>query len=78
MCRDYTLLHSKPTVKNPSIGYFQYNSKLKLDLKLQFHPINQAQSEWALQALADISRSGYVVRATKPVHRLQIRPILHN
>jgi len=31
-----------------------------------------------LQALADISRSGYVVIATKPVHRLQIRPIVHN
>jgi len=25
-----------------------------------------------------ISRSGYVVIATKPVQRLQIRPIVHN
>jgi len=31
-----------------------------------------------VQALADISRSGYVVIATKPVHRSQIRPIVHN
>ena len=31
-----------------------------------------------VQALADISRSRYVVIATKPVHRLQIRPIVHN
>jgi len=31
-----------------------------------------------VQALADISCSGYVVIATKPVHRLQIRPIVHN
>jgi len=31
-----------------------------------------------VQALADISRSGYVVIVTKPVHRLQIRPIVHN
>ena len=43
-----------------------------------------------VQALADISRSAlyvfavykltyvYVVIATKPVHRLQIRPIVHN
>jgi len=31
-----------------------------------------------VQALADISRSGYVVIATKPVHRLQIRPTVHN
>jgi len=31
-----------------------------------------------LQALADISRSAYAVIATKPVHRLQIRPIVHN
>jgi len=30
------------------------------------------------QELADISRSGYVVIATKPVHWLQIRPIVHN
>jgi len=31
-----------------------------------------------VQALADMSRSGYVVIATKPVHRLQICPIVHN
>jgi len=31
-----------------------------------------------VQALADISRSGYVVIATKSVHRLQIDPIVHN
>jgi len=31
-----------------------------------------------VQPLADISRSGYVVIATKPVYRLQIRPIVHN
>jgi len=31
-----------------------------------------------VQALADILRSGYVVIATKPVHRLQIRPIVPN
>ena len=30
-----------------------------------------------VQALADISRSRYVVTATKPVRRLQIRPIVH-
>jgi len=30
-----------------------------------------------VQALDDISRSGYVVIATKPVHRLQIHPIVH-
>jgi len=29
-------------------------------------------------ALAGISRSRYDVIATKPVHRLQIRPIVHN
>ena len=28
--------------------------------------------------LADISRSRYVAIATQPVHRLQIRPIVHN
>jgi len=32
----------------------------------------------SIQALADISRSGYVVITTKPVHRLQIRLIVHN
>ena len=31
-----------------------------------------------LQALVVISRSRYVVIATKPVHRLQIRPTVHN
>ena len=31
-----------------------------------------------VQALADILRSGYVVIATKPVHQLQMRPIVHN
>ena len=31
-----------------------------------------------LQALADISHSAYAVTATKPVHLLQIRPIVHN
>jgi len=31
-----------------------------------------------VQALADISRSRCVVIATQPVHRLQIRPIVHN
>jgi len=31
-----------------------------------------------VQALADISRSRYVALATQPVHRLQIRPTMHN
>jgi len=31
-----------------------------------------------VQALADISCSCYVAIATKPVHRLQIHPIVHN
>jgi len=31
-----------------------------------------------VQALADISHSCYVDPATKPVHRSQIRPIVHN
>jgi len=31
-----------------------------------------------VQALADISRSRYVLIATKPVHRLQILPVAHN
>ena len=31
----------------------------------------------SIQALADILRSRYVVIATKPAHRLQIRPIVH-
>jgi len=31
-----------------------------------------------VQALADISRSGSVVMATKPVHRLHICPMVHN
>jgi len=31
-----------------------------------------------VQALADISHSRYVVIATKLVHRLQIRPMVHN
>jgi len=31
-----------------------------------------------VQALADISRSRYVVIATKPVHRLKIHPMVHN
>jgi len=39
---------------------------------------NQAYSEYTVQAFPDISRSRYVVIATKPVHRLQIRPIVHN
>jgi len=30
-----------------------------------------------VQALADISCSGYVFIATKPMHRLEIRPIVH-
>jgi len=37
---------------------------------------NQASER--VQAFPDISRSRYVVIATKPVHRLQIRPIVHN
>jgi len=37
---------------------------------------NRAQSEY--RALADISRSRYVVTATKLLHRLQICPIVHN
>jgi len=35
------------------------------------------QSEYK-HVLANISRSRYVVIATQPVHRLQIRPIMHN
>jgi len=31
-----------------------------------------------VQALADFSRSRYIVIATKLVHRLQIHPIVHN
>jgi len=31
-----------------------------------------------VQALADILRSRYIVIAAKPVHRLHIRPIVHN
>jgi len=30
-----------------------------------------------VQALADISRLGYVI-TTKPMHQLQIRPIVHS
>jgi len=37
---------------------------------------NQAQSVY--RALAGISRSRYIVIATKSVHRLQICPIVHN
>jgi len=40
-------------------------------------PINEPGID-RVQALADVSRSVYVVIATKPVHRLQIRPIVHN
>ena len=38
---------------------------------------NEQDTERA-QALADVSRSRYVVIATQPVHRLQIRSIVHN
>ena len=38
---------------------------------------NQAQSEYK-HVLANILRSRYVAIATQPVHRLQIRPIVHN
>jgi len=31
-----------------------------------------------VQALADILRLRYVLMATKPVHRVQIRPMVHN
>jgi len=31
-----------------------------------------------VQAVAEISHSGYVVIATKAVHRFQIRPIVYN
>jgi len=37
---------------------------------------NQAHAQ--VQAVADISRSCYVVIATQPVHQLQIRPMVHN
>ena len=47
----------------------------------QYATRNQKQKkpgvEW-VQALTDISRSGYIGTARKPVHRLQIRPIVHN
>jgi len=36
---------------------------------------HQACNEY--RTLADISRSRYVAIATKPAHRLQIRPIVH-
>jgi len=39
----------------------------------QFQPGTERE-----QALADTSRSRYVVIVTKPVHRLQIRQIVHN
>jgi len=38
---------------------------------------NQALREYK-HVLANISRSRYVAIATQPVHRLQIRPIVHN
>jgi len=38
--------------------------------------LNQAQSEYKHSLTFRVRR--YVVRATKPIHRLQIRPILHN
>jgi len=41
------------------------------------HSVNRAQSEYK-RALANVSRSRYVAIATQPVHRLQIRPIVHN
>jgi len=42
---------------------------------------NELKNKWIpgierVQALTDISRSGYVVISTKPVHRLQIRTIV--
>ena len=41
------------------------------------HNLNQAQIEYK-HVLANISRSRYVAIATQPIHRLQIRPIVHN
>ena len=32
----------------------------------------------SVQAIADISHLGYVVIATKTIHRLKIRPIVHS
>jgi len=43
----------------------------------QTHNNQEPGTEW-VQALADISRSCYVARSTQPVHRLQIRPIVHD
>jgi len=34
--------------------------------------------ELGTERLANISRSRYVAISTQPVHRLQIRPIVHN
>jgi len=39
---------------------------------------NKTTRHERVQALADISRSSYAAMATKPMHRLQIRPIVHN
>ena len=44
---------------------------------LRITKLNWAQSE-KKHVLANISRSRYVAIATQPVHRLQIRPIVHN
>jgi len=40
------------------------------------YPYNQAQSEYKHLLTFCVRR--YVVIATKPVHQLQIRPIMHN
>jgi len=39
---------------------------------------NQEPGTQRVQALADISRSRYVATATQHMHRLQIRPTVHN
>ena len=41
-------------------------------------PTSKTSGIERVQALADIAHSRYVVIATKPVHRFQSRPIVHN
>jgi len=71
---------------NTYIGHNQFQNIVRCVAKLCKNWPGTSKNRWAevesgterVQALAKISRLGYVVIATKPVHLLHICPIVHN
>ena len=79
-----TPIHTPTPHSRTHVHAHAYSDASSYYIAIMFMSITTTTGIQRVQALADILRSplyafaAYVVTTTKPVHRLQIRPIVHN